>query len=200
MQLPSRALWTAFEDGGRIETVRGVTELRCREVGSLALPTGRIVVCDPLFDLVQEPFSIQVDPDSYPVFLSLTDQSEAALLMVQFADREPAQWVPATPPFFSVDSATASLMDARLARMLIRAAENDRFDRHWKRVTDEMEENDGLWANVTLHNESGANIVALRTMGGDGSFCSYLGYSQHNELLCLVADFFLAELGNDREP
>jgi len=194
MDLPSPALWTAFQDGHRFQTVRGMIEMRCRDVGSLVLPTGRIVACDPQFDLVQEPFSVRVDPGEYPVFLSLTDLPEIALLMVQFADGEPTRWVQAKPQFFSVDSASACIMDAKLARMLIRASENDRFDRHWKRATDEMEENDGLWGNVCLHKTSRANMIAFRTMGGDGAFCSYFGYSKENELKCLVTDFFLAEL------
>ena len=194
MDLPNHALWTAFEDGHRFETVHGVIEMRCHDVGSLVLPTGRIVTCDPQSDLVQEPFSVRVDPDEYPVFLSLTDLPEIALLMIQFADGEPTQWVRAKPPFFSVDSASACIMDAKLARMLIRASENGRFDRHWKRATDEMEENDGLWANVCLHNDSRANMIAFRTMGGDGAFCSYFGYSEDNELKCLVTDFLLTEL------
>ena len=82
-------------------------------------------------------------------------------------------------------------MDAKVARMLIRASENERFDRHWKRATDRMDENDGLWGNVCLHEESGANMIAFRTMGGDGSFRSYFGYSKDSELKCLVTDFFL---------
>ena len=194
MDLPSSALWTAFQDGHRFETVRGVIEMRCRDVGSFVLPSGRIVVCDPQFDLVQEPFSVCVDPGEYPVFLALTDLSEIALLMVRFADGEPTRWVRAKPPFFSVDSASACIMDAKLARMLIRASENDRFDRYWKRATDAMEENDGLWGNVRLHDESRANMIAFRTMSGDGEFCSYFGYSKDNQVTCLITDFFLAEL------
>jgi len=194
MDLPSPALWTAFQGGQRFETVRGMIEMRCREAGSLVLPTGRIVVCDPQFDLFQQPFAVCVDPGEYPAFLALTDLSEIALLMVKFGDGEPTRWVRAKPLFFSVDSASACIMDAKLARMLIRASENDRFDRHWKRAADAMEENDGLWGNVCLHDESRANMIALRTMGGDGAFCSYFGYSKDNQVTCLVTDFFLAEL------
>jgi hypothetical protein len=51
-----------------------------------------------------------------------------------------------------------------------------------------------MWANVCLHEETRANMVAFSTMGGDGSFCSYLGYSAKEELVCLITDFFLAEL------
>lgn len=194
MDLPSPALWTAFQDGHRFETVRGMIEMRCRDVGSLVLPSGRIVVCDPQFDLVQVPFSISVEPDEYPVYLALTDLPEIALMMVRFTDGEPVRWVRSKPPFFSVDSATGCIMDAKLARMLIRASENDRFDRHWKQVTDAMEENDGLWGNVCLHDESRANMIAFRTMGGDGAFGSYFGYSKDDQVTCLVTDFFLAEL------
>ncbi len=194
MDMPNAALWNAFEDGHRFQTVRGVVEMRCRDIGCLVLPSGRVVACDPQFDLVQKPFSVRVEPGEYPAFLSLTDLPEIALLMVQFADGEPARWVRAKPPFFPVDSGSACIMDAKLARMLMRASERGRFDRHWKRVTDEMEENDGLWGNVCLHDDSRANMIALRTMGGDGTFCSYLGYSGNNELMCLVTDFFLGEL------
>lgn len=193
MQLPNQALWTAFEYGHRFETVGGTIEMRCRDIGSLVLPTGRIVACDPQFDLVQTPFSVSVDPDEYPVFLALTDLPEIALLMVQFAEGEPRRWERTKPEHFSVDSGSACLMDDKLARMLIRSAERDRFERHWKRVTDEMEENDGLWGNVCLHPESRANMIAFRAMGGDGTFCSYLGYSGDDELICLVTDFFLTE-------
>ena len=194
MDLPDSSLWTAFQDGHRFDTVRGGVEMRCHDIGSLVLPTGRIVACDPQFDLVQEPFSTRVAPDEYPVFLALTDLPEIALLMVQFAEGEPTRWRRTKPPFFSVDSATACFMDARLVRMLVRAAENDRYDRYWKRATDEMEENSGLWGNVCLHRQSGVNMIVFRTMGGDGTFCSYLGYSSDGELKCLVTDFFLAEL------
>ncbi|MCA8989264.1 MAG: DUF4241 domain-containing protein [Planctomycetaceae bacterium] len=197
MEMPHSALWTAFEDGRRFDTVRGVQEMHCRDIGAIRLLTGRIIACDPQFDLVQEPFSFRVPPGEYPVFLSLVgDDREIALTMIQFNDGEPTRWVPTKPKYFSVDSSNGCIMDAKLARMLIRAAERDRFDRHWKRVADQMEENDGLWANVCLHADSGMNIIAFKTLGGDGAFESYLGYSEDNQLVCLVTDFFLGDLAS----
>lgn len=193
MELPSDALWQAFQDGHQFATNRGSTEMRCREAGSLVLPTGRLVICDPQFDLVQDPFSFRVEPGEYPVFFSLIGEFEIALQMVLFGDRQPTQWTRTKPGHFSVDSATAAIMDAKLARMLVRAAEKGSFDRHWQRVMNEMEENNGLWANVCLHEKTGANLVAFRTMGGDGSFHSYLGHLPDGTLVCLVTDFFLAE-------
>ena len=199
MEMPNSALWTAFRDGSKFDTVRGIEELHCRDVGSLVLPTGRIVACDPQFDLSQEPFSIRVAPGEYPVFFSLVgDVAEVALVMIQFADGEPTRWDRTKPRCFSVDSATGCILDAKLARMLVGAAKKDRFDRYWKRVTDEMEENGGLWANARLHDDSRANIIAFQTLGGDGAFSSYWGYSQDGDLLCLVTDFFLENLVPER--
>ena len=53
---------------------------------------------------------------------------------------------------------------------------------------------DGLWANVCVHDSTGANMIAFRTLGADGAFSSYWGYSQDDELVCLVTDFFLEDL------
>ena len=194
MKLPDHALWNAFEDGFQIESGNGTVSMQCQDVGSLVLPTGRIVACDPQFDLVQEPFSIRVQPDEYPIFLSLADSMEVALAMIQFEVGQPTRWVRTEPSQFSVDSGIGCFMDAKLARMLSQAAENNRFARYWKRITDEMEENNGLWGNACLHADSGANLIAFRTMGGDGSFCTFFGYSDNDELLCLVTDFFLESI------
>lgn len=191
MGLPTHTLWDAFEDGRRIQTESGVMEMRCSDVGSLVLPTGRMVACDPRCDLNQEPFSIRVPAGEYPVYLASTQLPGVALAMVRFQEDKPNVLRPANPRHFGVDSATASIMDASFARSLVRAGQNQ-FGRLWKQVDDGMEENGGLWSNVNLGARSGANIIAFRTLNGDGAFSSYLGYTSDKVLVCLVLDFFLS--------
>lgn len=192
MELPSSALWNAFIDGCRIATENGSNILECHDIGSLVLPTGRIVACDPYFDVTQQPFTERVDCGNYPVFLAVDAESRTvALAMVQFSDGRPTSWSVTEPGWFPVDSAMACFMDVTLARRLMRAKNRGRFDRYWKRVSDEMEENGGNWANVCLGESMAANMIVIKTFGGDGAFSSYWGYSMTGQRVCLVADFFL---------
>lgn len=163
--------------------------MECREAGALVLPTGRVVACDPQVDLTAIPLETRVDPGEYPAFLALA-QSDVALVMIQFNEGRPDRWV-ASSERCGVDSATACLMDAKLCRMLLRQAEAGKWERSWKRIEDSMAENNGSWANICLHQASGANMLVFRTYGGDGRFATYWGYSAKGKLICSITDMFL---------
>ena len=167
-----------------------VVEMSSCDAGVLVLPAGHIVACDPQFDLVQSAFAQPVEPGEYPVFLAI-EYHDVALVMVQFREGQPDHWATLAPARFGVDSATGCLMDRKVARTLLRRSDAGKWDRSWKRIEDSFADNDGLWANVCMHRESGANIVAFRTWGGDGTFATYWGYAANGELLCSVTDMFL---------
>ena len=133
MNLPSLALWQAFEEGRQFTSNSGrVFTMSVSDAGVLCLPTGKVVLCDPLLDPSDEPLSVSVDPGDYPVFIALADD-EVALVMVQFVEGTPARFEPTVPSHFSVDSASAALLDAKLARLLRR---KDRYvDRFRTRST-----------------------------------------------------------------
>lgn len=191
MDLPSNALWDAFTDGHRFEIDDGkAVTTRVADAGCLVLTTGQIVVSDPILDPFNKPFSVSVPADTYPVLLSLIED-EVALVMVVFAEGPPVRWQAAKPDSFSVDSATACLMDHKVCRFLRRKAENDKYERYIRRFQDAMEENDGLWGSYCVDPESGANVVLFRTWDGDGVFPSFFGYDAEGEVVCLVIDTFL---------
>ena len=56
-------------DGATITALGYEIVLRRRAVGTLELPTGRLVACDPLDHPDTEPFAYKVTPGSYPVKL-----------------------------------------------------------------------------------------------------------------------------------
>jgi hypothetical protein len=191
MELPSNAFWDAFTDGHRFQTGDGeFVTTRIADAGALVLPTGRIVVSDPILDPFNKPLSVAVPADTYPVLLSLI-RDDVALVMVSFSDGPPVRWQAAKPETFGVDSATGCLMDHKVCRFLRRKAEEDKYDKYSRRLQDALEENKGLWGSYCVDAASGANVVLFRTCGGDGVFPSFFGYDADDEVVCLVTDMFL---------
>ena len=191
MELPSNALWDAFTDGHRFQTVDGeIVTTRIMDAGGLVLPTGRIVVSDPILDPFNKPFSIAVAPNTYPVLLSLI-KDDVALVMVNFADGPPVRWHAAKPESFGVDSATGCLMDHKVCRFLRRKAVDEKYEKYSRRFQNALEENEGLWGSYCVDAASGANVLLFQTWGGDGSFPCFFGYNATDEVVCLVTDMFL---------
>jgi len=192
MKLSSNALWDAFTDGHRFETDDGESvTTRIADAGGLVLPTGRIVVSDPILDPFSKPFSVVVPADTYAVLFSLI-KDDVALVMVKFAEGPPVRWQSAKPEAFAVDSATGCLMDHKVCRFLRRKAEDDKYDGYIQRFQNAIEENEGLWGSYCVDSSSGANVVLFRTWGGDGVFPSFFGYNAAGEVVCLVTDMFLS--------
>ena len=191
MELPSDALWDAFTDGYRFQADDGeVLITRIVDAAALVLPTGRIVVSDPILDPFNKPLSVAVSAGTYPVLLSVI-RDEVALVMVNFAEGSPVRWQAAKPKTFGVDSATGCLMDHKVCRFLRRKAEDEKYNRYSRRFQDALEENEGLWGSYCVDAASGANVVLFHTWGGDGVFPSFFGYNAAGELVCLVTDMFL---------
>ena len=191
MILPGTALWQAFIDGHQFLTDHGeAVTTRIADAGTLVLPTGRIVVSDPILDPFQKPFTVAVPPGSYPVLLSLI-KDDVGLVMVHFAEGTPVRWQAANPESFGVDSVTGCLMDQKVSRFLRKKAESDKYERFIRRFQDAMEENDGLWGLYCFDLQSGANVILFRTWGGDGVFPCYFGRDVQGQLVCLVIDMYL---------
>lgn len=190
MELPSHALWDAFQDGQRFRTDTGeAVTARIVDAGPLVLPTGRIVVSDPILDPFNQPFSVTVPPESYPVLLSLI-RDEVGLVMVSFAEDMPVRWQAAEPATFAVDSTLACLMDYQVNRYLRRQAEADNYEKFAHKFQKSLDEN-GLWGSCCLNRESGANVIVFRSFGGDGTFPAFFGYNAAGDVVCLVIDMFL---------
>jgi hypothetical protein len=191
MELPDIALWHAFADGHRFLTENEVVTTRIADAGVLVLPTGRIVVSDPILDPFNKPFSVTVPSGSYPVLLSLI-KDDVALVMVNFAKGPPVRWLKTKPETFGVDSATGCLMDNKVCRFLRRKAEAEKYEKYIRRFQDALEENEALWGTYCLDAQSGTNVVLFRTWGGDGVCPSFFGYNAEGEVVCLVTDMYLS--------
>ncbi len=189
-----------------------------REVGKLALPTGRLVAADPfvLWPEDAEAFTATFEPGAYPVSVSLVSWQDkdgfpdvrqgyrvaAAKLTVQ--DEPAYMWEPAVvpgehlPPMLSgqslgsfgygVESSTGAFFDLAAAPLLDRLANDD--------AAGNCELIDALGAvgggrgpaNVT-DPESGLNVVAFSTGWGDGIYPTWVGRNAVGEPVAFVTDF-----------
>lgn len=94
----------AFQDGhGAVDQLGQRLTVRVEHVGTLALPTGHIVACDP-FWLTEafDPYTTVVPPGHYPVRLSIATFADGdrrvACAMLSFAEREVVRWELALRP------------------------------------------------------------------------------------------------------
>jgi hypothetical protein len=194
MQQPTPALWRIFHSPCRLSTDAGDLEVTVFPVDPIALPSGRIVVGDPLVDIYYtEPLTQEVPPGRYSVRLAAaTGLSGVIASLVRFGPGTAVRWGPTEPDRHGVDSGTSGFIDYKLARRVQKKSE-EWFERHLNRCSDALESAQEPWASRRLDRETGGNLLFFRTVGGDGHFRSFWGYSASGDLVCLVTDFFLED-------
>lgn len=191
--------WKGTDESGYYET-------KWQKIGTLLLPTGRIVACDPyIYPLGPEyqPF-IQVVPQGrYEVFLhritrDLNTVGRVAHAMLRFGDERVASWELATTKGqdirmlkngeifgYAVDSGVGCFMDLESAKLLrIRMDEVDQEGDFWDLVNqDKM-----TWGELQL-NKVGYNLFCFQAGFGDGFYPTYWGFSEEGSPVCLVTEF-----------
>jgi hypothetical protein len=194
MQLPDPCLWTIFNVPCRLSTDAGDLEVQVLPIDPIALPSGRIVVGDPLVDIYyNEPLTQEVPPGRYSVRLATATGLDGIVAsLVRFLAGTPVRWEPTEPDRHGVDSGTSGLIDCELARR-VQQKSDEWFERHLNRCSDALERGQELWGNRRLDRETGANLLFFRTATGDGQYPSFRGYSADDALVCLVTDFFLED-------
>jgi hypothetical protein len=195
----------AFVEGRKVKHGQGEAVMTIKPVGTLVMPTGRIVACDPLVSPEYEPFTLGVAPGRYPVLLSVaqlgTDQ-RVAYAMLRFAERDAARWEMALIPgqdvsqlaadhFFGypVDAGTGCFIDAEAARVLLERLKDEEYS---ERLIEEMDKNyvpTWSWLDECLDAATGANLIAFSSGWGDGAYASYFGYDEDGKVVNLITDF-----------
>ena len=80
MQLPDSCLWDVFHSRCRLRTEAGEHEVEIVPIDPLVLPSGRVVVGDPLVDIYHaEPLSREVPAGRYSVRLATAGGCTAPL-------------------------------------------------------------------------------------------------------------------------
>ncbi|MEZ4460898.1 MAG: DUF4241 domain-containing protein [bacterium] len=189
----------AMQSGARVPIGARWASLSVHELGSLTLTSGQLGACDPFVFLDGCPSFVEVEPGTYPVFVTIAD-----------IEGDAPDWVEAYVTLrldpdatevrherldegFGVDAGTACFVDAQAA------AEAMAGDHDWEsvvegpggwfeRVDDPQHFRPGL-ANVCLPGQPNANIVLCHSGWGDGFYDVVLGYDAHDRLVNVHIDF-----------
>jgi Protein of unknown function (DUF4241) len=205
-----RKVIAALFDGARVNSPNGVVEIETAEAGTLDLPTGRVIACDP--GMLTEngsltPLARTISPGRYPVQISIAKFAaggrRVAFATVRLGASPPVRFEPAMregddpssfkdgeTPAHGVDSGTSCFIDVRAAEELVRR--NADWDYRWNGFGaligfSQNEE----WKNVAVDPQAGLNLVEFSSGFGDGRYTSYWGFDSEDRVACLLTDFGL---------
>ncbi|HEX2618047.1 MAG TPA: DUF4241 domain-containing protein [Flavobacteriales bacterium] len=185
--------------------------------GELLLPTGRIVVCDPLAAPHVPPLAQAVKPGNYPITLHLAHTTgfgaRVALAEVRFKQERADQFQLALRPGedvsqleegadffgFPVEAGLGGLLDAEAAQHYAHVREAFHAERpNGNLYTDLFEpefsknvrpgQRDGDWTNYRFPGRPDLNVVMFSSGYGDGVYPVYWGLSRQGEAVSLVVD------------
>lgn len=175
----------------------GQFELTAYCLPDIALPSGQIVASDG-FIMEGGPFSRQVKPGAYPLFLAIakfSNDKRVAFAMLRFSDAPVSRWEMAVTKGqdpdklqkdeifgYGVDSGTGCFCDFEAQRVLV-----DAFDPDGSFFNDVI----GKMSTCEwVHIKTPKGSAALFSSGfGDGSYASYFGLDEAGNAAVLVTDF-----------
>jgi hypothetical protein len=181
--------------------------LRDLYVGDLMLPSGKVMVGDPVSSDSMLTFSLGLSAGPYPLHVVTArprygGYEETAWIALTLSTAPVTHWEPAVPVghsakelkpgevfTFGTDGGTGGFaspeamrhMDASLGASGYGDPLNDSLGQR-------EEANDWLWGLMTVESSTGANVFASST-GGDGGFPVFLGLDAQNRPAVLLTDF-----------
>ncbi|WAS94910.1 DUF4241 domain-containing protein [Nannocystis punicea] len=191
----------AFTPGTRFAQERGeLVEVGTRVVGELKVPSGRIVVADPLttsFDEPGGPLTLAAPRGVFPVEVALARFEDGdvrvACARVRFESSAPAvRWEVAVfegekPPVgdaipgYGVDAGMGCFFDEQ-ARGVVDEATSEA----WLAAMEEKAVDTWTWHTAEV---GAANVVMFSSGWGDGFYGSWWGFDAGGRLVELVTDF-----------
>jgi hypothetical protein len=199
LPVPPDYLAKALQDECRVKDIT----LTRRRVGDLALPTGRLVACDPFVFPEAEPFFLPLPRGTFPIILSIaqiaTDQ-RVAYATVRFRQSIPVTWDMMTvgdqdtstlkeDEFFGypVDAGTGCFMDHSTGRLLNeRMKQEDTFFETLIAEMDKTYQHTWSWLDMRFGE---SNLIAFSSGYGDGMYATYAGFDADGEVSVVVTDF-----------
>lgn len=183
-------------------------------IGDLELPTGEIIVCDPLITGTEMPaLSRKVKAGRYPVSL-LEAQGRVAVAVLRFRPGTPVRWELATLPGQDVatlkgDEIFGYPVDAGLGSFMDKTAMVLMSEQQSKLQADQNYYDDVLAAEFAPNQDrfvmhrpvagNPLNIAMFWSGWGDGFYPSFWGLDAAGEPLLLTTDFGVLEDADGRE-
>lgn len=181
-------------------------------MGELQLPTGQVVVADPLVTPERAPLERRIAPGSYPVMLYQA-HGRNALAVLRIAPGEAVRWEIATIAGqdaatlkdgdifgYPVDAGTGSFMDKSAYPLMLEREKREiakgatDFNYYDHVLADEYED-------FVMHRplpDSPVNVAVFSSGWGDGFYASFWGLDAAGRPLILLTDFQVLENGDAR--
>jgi hypothetical protein len=166
--------------------------------GSVAVPSGRVVVGDPFF-LPAKPLTRQVKAGTYPVELAIARSKDwgkrVAFARMRISDAPVARWEEAGS--FGVDAGLACILDATTAQTLEKAMAA--FDKrhpkgnYYEDVLARDLPGDALWGSHRPDPGKSGNAIVFSSGLGDGAYTCYWGLDAKGGVAQLVVDLQVVE-------
>ncbi|GAB1343711.1 DUF4241 domain-containing protein [Gemmatimonas sp.] len=195
----------ALDSGALVETSVGMVRIAHRHIGSLHLPSGRIVASDPMVDLQLPAFARRVTPGRYPVHIAIAQvqrnhDERIAAAWLRFGDGPVAVWEvamlegqrpsksPTDTAAYGVDSGTGSFFSAEAATL---GGDVPDFSEMLADAMDTTYRPTRSWASLELDQGAGVplNVVSFSSGWGDGGYASWWGLDATGAPLLLLTDF-----------
>ncbi len=217
--------WWKDRPGGELFADAGAPKgglLRTEAMGEVVLPTGKLVVCDPLATSDWLPLDLEIAPGRYPTFLAIASferEERAAYAWIRLGSGTPAAWsvartvsnggslargnftLASRAPHFSVDSGAAAFMDRAVYRQLhtagviakLKISSPPKWIARIAKELDTTSHGAPTWKWIDLRVDGAANVVAFYSGWGHGMYRPYAGRDEKGELVAVVVDLNLAK-------
>ncbi len=176
-----------------------------QELGTIYLPTGKIIACDPCCFFEFEPFNKSVEPGTYPVSVYVANYEygdrRVAFSVIAFNDQQPDKFELCLlegqdlsklegDEFYGygVDSGIGGFLDQDTWNLIETMGNDYQYEGLDEALSSSYVHTYSV-ANIKLPGKK-HNIVAFSTGWGDGAYPSYWGFKKDN-ICCLITDFLI---------
>jgi hypothetical protein len=184
-----------------------------KKIGTLHVPTGKIVVCDPLVEPESDPIVQEFPIGDFPVYLYYTkDEDTIAFAELRFSETPVDKWQMALVEDqdideleeneifgYSVDSSLGCFMDIEGQKVMLKHEMDlmeklgEQFISYYDNYIDNLlfgpnAESEFYCTIKPLENNQN-NVIAFQAGIGEGFYASYIGYDKSGKPVKLVTDF-----------
>jgi hypothetical protein len=203
-------------------------QLETMEIGNVSLPSGKVVVRDPLvsLDANQSPYFVQAPKGNFPVTIAVVKSEDwgdrYAVVKVEFTKEKPFVYREALVGIeelegvteddffgFGVDAGLGCITDAEVLPFVDKFFEKANIDNTYDdyfadlfeqsyKANPKNQRDAGDWINWTVPNTE-YQIPMFASGFGDGEYPVYFGYDENGEICGLYIQFIDIELALSEE-
>jgi len=188
-----------------------------KKIGELQVPTGKIVVCDPLVEPETEPIVQEFPKGVFPVYLYYSNEEDTiAFSELRYSEAPVVRWEMALVDDqelseleeneifgYSVDSSLGCFMDIEGQKVMLKhemeLSENlgDKFTSYYDNYIDNLFFGPGAldeyYCEVKPYENNPNNVLVFQAGYGEGFYGTYIGYDKDGKVAKLVTDFNILE-------